>query len=110
MDHPPVLPTDTAENVSGMTGCLGGGKVVGQNIAIPPQYVMDIKVDPDKRPCVYKCALFHERVHARQCSTFGEKYYTLSQKEAETPAYSMQLGCYLRLQYENKLGPYKDSQ
>ncbi len=101
-----VLPTDTVANVGAMTGCLSGTHVVGTNITFPSQYIMDFRHDPNKQPCIYKCDFVHESVHAGQCMTFGSRFYTLSERETEIPAYTMELGCYLRMQYENNLGPY----
>ena len=101
-----VLPTDTAANVGGMTGCLAGGVVKGTNIRVPNQYIIAMSTNPNKDPCGYECELTHERVHARQCMTLGATFYSLTEAQREIPAYMMELGCLLRMQYDNGLGPY----
>ncbi len=105
-----VLPTDTIANVGAMTGCIGGTVYVnGSNIPIsgPSQYVMSIRPDPVKQPCRYECDLEHEKVHACQCANLGAtKFNQLTECEAETPVYMVTLGCYLKMQYDNNLGPY----
>ncbi len=78
----------------------------GTSIRVPSQYIIDMKKDPKKDPCGYECELTHERVHARQCMTFGAKFYSLSEAEREIPAYMMELGCLLKMQMNNGLGPY----
>jgi RHS repeat-associated protein len=102
-----VLPTDSGANVGAMTGCLSGGVVKGTTIRVPNQYVMDIKVDPAKHPCDYECAREHERVHAHQCEVMGARFFSMSEAQTEIPAYMIELGCFLKMQYENDLGPYK---
>jgi hypothetical protein len=80
----------------------------GQKIAVPDQYNMLVKVDPVKHPCQYDCAVKHEMVHARMCAALGgTKFNALSEAQKEVPAYTVELGCYLQLQLDNKLGPYK---
>ena len=101
-----VLPTDTGASVAAMTGCLSGGVVKGTNIRVPGQYIIDMKRDPNKDPCGYQCELVHERVHAKRCLALGAQYYSQSQAQMEIPAYMMELGCLLKMQMDNGLGPY----
>jgi hypothetical protein len=69
---------------------------------------MQINVDAKKYPCGYQCAVEHEMVHARMCISMGAtKFTALSEAQAEMPAYTRELGCYLKMQMDNKLGPYK---
>jgi RHS repeat-associated protein len=101
-----LLPTDTGANVGAMTGCLAGGVVKGTNIGIPNSFVIQMNKDPNKDPCGYQCELVHEKTHARQCMTWGATFYSLSEAEREIPAYMMELGCLLKMQMDNGLGPY----
>jgi len=101
-----VLPTDTGANVGAMTGCLYGGVVKGTNIRIPNQYVIDVRTDPAKDPCGYECQLAHERVYGSQCMALGAGFVSMSEAQKEIPAYMMELGCLLKMQYDNGLGPY----
>ena len=101
-----VLPTDIGANVAAMTGCLYGGVVKGTNVSVPNQYVIDMKKDPKKDPCGYECELAHERVHAKQCMALGAAFFSLTEAQEEIPAYMMELGCLLKMQYDNGLGPY----
>lgn len=73
-------------------------------------YVISVNVDPIKRPCIYKCFLAHEMVHARMCKRLGVKYYSLTEAQTEIPAYQWEVGCYLKLQMDAGLGPYKKEQ
>ena len=54
----------------------------------------------------YECEVVHEKVHSRQCMTFGAKFYLLSEAEKEIPAYMMELGCLLKMQMDSGLGAY----
>ena len=92
-----------------MVGCNSGSKVRGTDIPVPDQYGMDIRVDRKKHPCEYDCAVAHERVHERQCTQLGgTRYNAMTEAQKDIPAYVMQLGCFLRMQYEYRLGPYRD--
>jgi len=105
-----VLPTDTAKNIGGSTGCNEGSFAIvnGQKIRVPDQYNGDINVDPKKFPCQYECTVKHEMVHARMCSSLGgTKFNALTEAQREVPAYMVELGCFLKMQLDNKLGPYK---
>ena len=104
-----VLPTDTARNVGGVTGCNERFALYhGKRVPLPSEYRTTINVDPQKHPCDYECTAKHELVHARQCESMGAtKFNALSEATKETPAYMVELGCYLKMQMDNKLGPYK---
>jgi RHS repeat-associated protein len=101
-----VLPTDTGASVGAMTGCLAGGVVKGTNIGVPSQYVIAMMKDPNKDPCGYQCELAHERVHAKQCMALGAGFFSMTEAQKEIPAYMMELGCLLKMQMDNGLGPY----
>jgi RHS repeat-associated protein len=105
-----VLPTDTAANIGAMTGCTSRSAILpnGQRVPLGTDYPIQINVDPKKHPCDYDCTLKHEQVHQRMCNALGAtKFGALSERQIETPAYMVELGCYLNLQMNNKLGPYK---
>jgi RHS repeat-associated protein len=105
-----VLPTDTAANIGAMTGCTSRSAILpnGQRVPLGTDYPIQINVDPKKHPCDYDCTLKHEQVHQRMCNALGAtKFGALSERQIETPAYMVELGCYLNLQINNKLGPYK---
>jgi len=105
-----VLPTDTAANIGAMTGCTSRTAILpnGQRVPLGTDYPIQINVDPKKHPCNYDCTLKHELVHARMCKALGAtKFGALSERQIEIPAYMVELGCYLKLQMDNKLGPYK---
>ena len=45
---------------------------------------------------------------ARMCNAMGAtKFGALSERQIEIPAYMVELGCYLKMQMDNGLGPYK---
>jgi len=73
-------------------------------------YFVTVKVDPIKHPCIYKCFLGHEMVHARMCKKLGMKFYSLNEAQTEIPAYQWEVGCYIKLQMDAGLGPYKKEQ
>jgi len=105
-----VLPTDTATNVGAMTGCFDRSAILpgGKRVPLPSMFRMDIQVDPKKHPCNYECTVKHEMVHARQCESIGAtKFNLLTEAQKETPAYTLELGCYLKMHMYNKLRPYK---
>ena len=104
-----ILPSDGARvTVGGITGCNSGSRILGTNITVPDQYNMQIDVDPDKHPCDYECAVAHENVHARMCRKMGgTRFNALTEAEREIPAYTMELGCFLKMLRDNNLGPYK---
>jgi RHS repeat-associated protein len=104
-----LLPTDSEKNIGGITGCFDRvGLYHGQRIPLSSQYFTTIKVDPEKHPCDYECAMKHEMVHRRACAALGATTFNaLSEKQREVPAYMMELGCYLKMQMDNNLGPYK---
>lgn len=105
-----VLPTDPPGAFGAASGCSRDSFAIlnGQRIRIPDQYNVVINVDPLKHPCQYECTVKHEMVHARMCAALGgTKFNALSEPQVEVPAYMNELGCYLKLQLDNKLGPYK---
>jgi RHS repeat-associated protein len=105
-----VLPTDTASNIGAMTACISRTAILpsGQRVPLPSQYMVQINVDPKKHPCNYDCTVKHEGVHQQMCQKIGAtKFNALSEAQQEIPAYTMELGCYLKMQLDNKLGPYK---
>jgi hypothetical protein len=63
-------------------------------------------VDKKKEPCIYDCQAKHEEVHQRQCMNWGARFSSLSQAEIEIPAYTMELGCYLKQMMDGGFGPY----
>jgi RHS repeat-associated protein len=103
----------TSGTITGATGVGGQTICVVDAVRLPngqllyyPSYIIDIKIDQKKHPCLYECALMHEKVHERQCKTFGPTFRKLSQPEIEIPAYTMELGCLLRQMMEGHFGPY----
>jgi RHS repeat-associated protein len=105
-----VLPTDTATNIGAMTGCSSRTAILpnGQRVPLPSEYPIQVNVDPKKHPCNYECTVKHEMVHQRMCLSLGAtKFGTLSERQIEIPAYVVELGCYLKMQMDNGLGPYK---
>jgi hypothetical protein len=89
----------------GMTFCLAWrdpqtGRPMGS-------YQPKIFIDPNAQPCIYKCIAEHEAVHSRMCNALGPGYFNLSTVQKEIPAYTQELGCYLRMLLENGLGPYR---
>jgi RHS repeat-associated protein len=83
------------------------GQVLGSTICIAGQANISIPSSLDDEPCIYKCVLEHEQVHAKMCATMGLRYYDLTFAQKETPAFTKELGCYLRMLLENGLGPYR---
>jgi RHS repeat-associated protein len=88
----------TSGSITGVTKVGGNTFCVVDFVRLPsgqllpfPHYEIDIKIDPNKHPCLYECTLMHERVHQRQCNTFGPTRTKLSYGEWEIPAYSMEL-------------------
>jgi RHS repeat-associated protein len=79
-----VLPEELAAGsvtAGGVSGCASNG-----------QYF--VTINPDLSPCIRKCVIFHEKIHERQCGTFGpQRFAGLSERESETPAYMNELGC-----------------
>jgi RHS repeat-associated protein len=113
LEHLGTIPTENSSGkpivtVGGMTGCMVGS-VKGTNIPVI-DYFVTVKVDPIKHPCIYKCFLGHEMVHARMCKKLGMKFYSLTEAQTEIPAYQWEVGCYLKLQMDAGLGPYKKEQ
>lgn len=104
-----MLPTDGPGNVGGITGCFQRFALYhGQKIPLPSEYHTSINVDPQKHPCDYECTMKHENVHRRACESMGATAFNaLTEAQKEIPVYMMELGCYLKMQMDNKLGPYK---
>lgn len=87
------------------TTCLGFREPNGKPNAGPAgQAVTTMHVDPDQEPCVYECVLKHEMVHQRQCATFGTRLYRVPVQQQEIPAFTMELGCYIKMIREGGLG------
>jgi RHS repeat-associated protein len=87
---------------------VGRGKVGGMTFCqsfrlpdgtpLPPQASTTLYIDPEKHPCLYKCADRHEAVHRRQCMNLGPHVFgKLTEAEGEIPAYTEGLGCLIHL-------------
>lgn len=98
--------------ITGVTKVGGDTYCVVNTVRLPngqlmhfTSYVSSVQVS-DSGPCVSECMEMHERVHQRQCRTFGPTFSKLSMPEAEIPAYTMELGCLLRQMMQGHFGPY----
>jgi hypothetical protein len=79
-------------------------QVLGSKTCIAGQPNISIPSSLDEEP---KCVLEHEQVHARMCASMGPRFYELTFAQGEIPAFTRELGCYLRILLENGLGPYR---
>ncbi len=71
---------------------------------------------PSKRPMLLHgadCQCYHPYVRNTKCkksrnaAPLATKFNALPEAQTEIQAYTMELGCYLKIQTDNKLGPYK---
>jgi RHS repeat-associated protein len=69
------------------------------------QGVINMHIDPNKEPCIYKCVYTHEQVHQRMCETLGTDYMKLTVAQKEIPAFQKEIGCYLQMIRSGGLGP-----
>ena len=60
----------------------------------------------ERSPCVRKCLLVHEQVHARQCKNLPRLYSVLSDFERERPGYISELSCLIKTAREGGFYPW----
>jgi RHS repeat-associated protein len=79
------------------TGCFR--RFIRNGPELPPEARTINYVNPDEKPCLFKCVEAHEAVHRRMRVRVGARVYNdvLNEKQKEMPAYTMELGCHLHL-------------